>query len=53
MFINRSKYKPCFECKGTATKNNEICKKCGGYGSIGLKVVMQGLRKTNKGKSNG
>lgn len=47
--INRKKYKPCPECRGIGKKSGPVCTSCGGYGSVGLKVVMQGLRKTNEG----
>lgn len=39
--FNRKTYKPCFECKGTGKKDNSVCKKCAGYGSIALKVIMK------------
>lgn len=50
MFINPRNYKKCFACKGVGKTDNNVCNKCGGYGSIVLKVVMTELRKTNEGK---
>lgn len=47
--INRSKYKPCWSCKGVATKDGGLCEHCGGYGSIGLKIVMQAKARMMRG----
>lgn len=51
--INRRHSKPCFSCKGTGQpkpKEHGVCRHCNGYGSIGLKILQQGLKKTNEGK---
>ena len=50
MFINPRNYKKCFACKGIGKTENKVCDKCGGYGSIGLRIVQQGLRKANEGR---
>jgi len=51
--INRSKCKPCFQCHGIGKVNEVTCDKCGGYGSISLKILEQARRKTNEGKGKG
>lgn len=57
MHINKRKSRPCFHCGGTgqATKlkpGTRVCFYCEGYGSIGLKVLMQGLNRTNSGETS-
>ncbi len=49
MMINRSRSKPCFVCKGTGKSNSAKCAKCRGYGSFGLMLLNEALRKTNAG----
>jgi DnaJ-class molecular chaperone len=50
MFINRSKCKKCPKCEGLGKADEKLCDRCGGYGSVGLKVLEQSRRATNEGR---